>query len=291
MLGRRLRARGASGSRRAVWATAVMGIALLASVGAVGCLVDDTEVPPGMLARVRTTVFGPKDLSAVRSQLGAYAQQRFHGPEGQRQLLEALVDAELMAQEAVRRGAQDDPRVQFAWLEEIAAVHESAELQRRVPREPLSANTEALRAEYARRLDEFTQPQRRSAVGLLFPTFEEAEQALEALRRGERTLRDEPDVLATGLAAREDAKFPAFHPILFDPKLQEGDWLPVPVMVTEDALMAGKVRKIETTKVLPFEDPRVQEILVNALREPLVEEARAAWMEALAKQYPVEPEH
>lgn len=254
---------------------------------AFGCLIDDGEVPPGMLARVRDTVLGPQDLASVQAQLGAYAQQRFRGPEGERQLLAALIDAELMAQDLVRRGAGDDPRVEFALLEEIATVHASAELQRRVPREPIVADEAALRRAYAERAATFTRPERRSAVGLIYTTYDEAEAALEALRRGDWSLREREDVVATGLASRDDAKYPAFHPILFDPALSEGEWLPVPIMVAEGSLMAAKVRKIEGGKVRPFDDPEVQEAVVDAVRAPRVAEAREAWMEDLEQRYPV----
>lgn len=254
-----------------------------------GCAIEDAEIPPGMLARVRSTVLGPQDLAAARAQLGAYAQQRFRGPEGQRLLLEALIDAELMAQAAMQHLDGADPGVEFAILEEIATVHASAELERRVPREAIASDTAALRAEYERRRDAFVQPARRSATGLVFETFGEAEAALEALRRGDRGLEGDPDVLSTEVQVRDDAKFPLFHPILFDPALGEGDWLSSPVVVGYRAVMAGRVHTLEPASLLPFEDPAVQEALVAALRGPRVDAARAAWMRELAATTPLEP--
>jgi len=262
-------------NRTRVW---ILGV--LAIVGASGCAIEDAEIPPGMLARVRSTVLGPQDLATAQAQLGAYAQQRFRGPEGQRQLLEALIDAELMAQAAQRDADGIDPRVAFALLEEIASVHASAELEHRVPRDAIANDSDALRAEYERRKDTFTQPGRRTVEGLVFETFGAAEAALEAMRRGDRVLEGDPAVVSTEPQERDDAKFPLFHPVVFDPALRDGAWLPAPVVVGHRAVLAGRVH-IEPTRVLPFEDPAVQEALVAALRGPRVEAARAAWLRAL----------
>jgi len=254
-------------------------------VGCLGlaCAVEDAEVPEGMLARVRGTVFGPQDLAVVQGQLGAYAQQRFRGPEGQRALLDALIETEILAQEAVRAGLRDDPRVEFAVLEEIAAIHASAELQRRVPREPIAADEAALRAEYERLREEFVIPERRGARGLVYFSFAEAEAALARFQSGAEPFDERKDLVSTPLQPRDDARFPAFHPILFEAGLTPGDWLPDPVFIGE-RLLVGKLAAVEPEGATPFEDPAVQERLVTALRAPKVEEARRAWMAELAQR-------
>src|SRR5688572_13563891 len=114
-------------------------LALALSWLALACATDE-GVPDGKLARVGDVVLGPDDLAGVQAQLGAYAQLRFRGEEGRASLLEALVTAELLAQEAIAAGLGDDPRVHWAVLEEIATLARNAELERRVPYAEVAAD-------------------------------------------------------------------------------------------------------------------------------------------------------
>lgn len=254
---------------------------------AAGCVEDD-GLPEGKLARVGPTVFGSEDVSGVRAQLGAYAQLRFRGPEGERNLLDALIDAELMALEIVEQGRGDDPRVRYAVLEEIASVYLSSELERRVPREETAADQAALRAWYDAHPEAFVRPERRSAQGVLFDTLSEAEDAHDAVSRGERTLEELGDLLTTPLLARDDHEFPSFHPFLFDPQVEVGELLAAPVVIGERILVA-RVDAIEPETREPFDDPAVQERLVREVRSPKLEAAREALLEELRARYPETP--
>ena len=263
---------------------ACVGAALLVS----GCEVRDDSVPEGALARVGSTVLTPQDLAAEQAQLGAYGQLRFRGEEGNRALLEALVETELLAQEAVEHGLGDDPRVQFALLEEIAEVHRSSELQRRVPYEVVASDTEALRAYYDAHPEEFTRPERRSMQGVAFKELEAAEQALEQLQTGSATLEDFGEVFATPLQARDDAEHPTFHRLLFDPEVGDGDWLKHPALLAE-TLLVGRVQTLEPAALEPFDDPAVQEKLVAAVRAPLLRAAEQQLLRELRERYPETP--
>jgi hypothetical protein len=252
-----------------------------------GCSMGEQGVPVGKLAVVGPTVLGPEDVAATRAQLGAYGQLRFDGVEGERTLLDALIIAELLAIEARAAGLGEDPRVQHAVMEEIAAVELSTELQRRVPVEDVAADVVALRAHYDAHLESFTTPERRNVQGLMYDNFDEAHAALAKLRAGVE-LGDLGDVMATPLKARDDAEFPAFHPFLFDPALEAGALLSRPVVVGQ-ALLVGRVEKIEPARVQPFEDPEVQERLLQAVRAPLLEAAQAELMAELQTRFPERP--
>lgn len=242
-------------------------------------------MPEGKLARVGETVLGPRDLAAARAQLDAYGQLRFVGAEGDRQLLESLVTAELLAQAAIEHGLGDDPRVQFALDEEVASVYLSSELQRRVPYEEVAADTAALREYYDAHPDAFTVPEQRSMQGVRFETFEEAEDALRKLEAGEADLSDFGEVVATPLQPRDDAENPTFHPFLFAQGVGEGDWLPHPVVIAE-TLLVGRVLGLEPSRIEPFDDPAVQEQLVAAVRAPRLAQAKADLLEELRRRYP-----
>lgn len=242
---------------------------------------DVTEgIPEGKLAVVGPTVIGPEDIAAARSQVGKYGQLRFSGPEADATMLEALIATELMALEAKERGFDADPRVAFAIEQEIATVYLSTLLERAVPRESVASDTEALRAYYDAHRASFTTPEKRSAQGVVFKTFEEADQGLAALIGGTSTLEELGEVFATPLQARDDEEFAAFHPILFGDGVEEGDFLPHPVFVGE-SLLVGRVQRVEPASLQPFDDPAVQEQLVEAVIQPRRDAARAAILERL----------
>ena len=264
--------------RRGSWLNRTMRRALLLALAVVACDVGE-GVPEGKLAVVGPTVLGPEDVAAARSQVGKYGQLRFSGPEGEATMLEALIATELIALEAETR-FENDPRVEFAVQEEIATVYLSTLLERAVPREGVAQDTAALRAYYDAHPQAFTEPETRSAQGVVFKTFDEAEQALAALVGGTSTLEDLGDVFATPLQARDDAEFPAFHPHLFADGVEEGDFIPHPVFVGE-MLLIGRVQKVEEARVRPFDDPAVQEQLVEAVIKPLRDAARAQILERL----------
>ncbi len=244
-----------------------------------GCDVEE-GVPEGKLAVVGKTVLGPEDVAAARSQVGAYGQLRFAGPEGQATMLESLIAAELLALEAEDAGLVDDPRVEFAVREEIANVYLSTVLERRVPRASVAEDTAALRAYYDAHLDDFTTPERRSAQGVVFQTFDEAEQALAAVRGGTTTFEELGSVVATPMQARDDYEYPAFHPYLYADGVEQDDLIPHPVFVGE-SLLVGRVQRVEPAAPEPFDDPSVQERLVEAVLKPRRAAAKAAFLEEL----------
>ncbi len=258
--------------------------AAICLVTLLGCEVAE-GIPEGKLAVVGPTVLGPEDVAAARSQVGAYGQLRFGGAEGEATMLEALIAVELIALEAEANGFGDDPRVDFAVEEEIATVYLTTLLERAVPREQVASDTEALRAYYDAHLADFTEPESRSAQGVVFKTFAEAEAALSGLVAGTTTLDELGDVVATPLQARDDAEYPGFHPFLYGEGVAEGDFLPHPVFVGE-SLLVGRVQKVEPAAARPFEDAAVQEQLVAAVIEPLREAAKAEILERLRRGEP-----
>jgi len=258
---------------------------LIAALIVCGACVDSEGVPPGKVAVVGDVVLGADDLAGIQAQLGAYAQLRFSGSEGRAALVNAVVTAELLAQEAIEHGLGDDPRVRFAVLEEVANVYLTAELERRVPRAAVAADTVALREYYDAHLSDFMSPETRSVQGVFFFNVDDAAHALAQLRSGSAQLKELGEVIATPEQSRDDKEQPSYHPILFGAGLKVGDWLPAPVIMGT-VVVAGRVAAINPPAPLPFDDPGVQERLVVAVRAPRVAEARLELMEELAQRFP-----
>jgi hypothetical protein len=266
---------------RARWRARCVVVALVATA----CSVRDEGVPPGKLAVVGDVVLGPEDLFGVQTQLGPYAQLRFSGVEGRAALLEALVAAEIMAQEAVAAGLGDDPRVEWALHEEEAALYLAAELERRVPREAVAADTTALRAWYDAHPDTHWIAEQRNLEGVALRSYAEADAALARVRNGEGALAELGEVVATPLQPRDDVEHPGFHPVLFEDDLGPGDWLAAPVVVAR-TLLVGRVQQVIPATRRPFQDDAVQEQLVAAVRAPRLEAATRALLRELAERYP-----
>jgi hypothetical protein len=263
-------------------------LALALALGAGACEARVEGVPEGAVARAGEVVLWPEDVEGTLHQLGAYAQARFRGPEGRRELLDALVDTELLAQEAIDAGLGDDPRVEWAVVEELAALQLSTELERRLPRAHVAADEAGLAVWWRAHAAELMRPEQRSLEGVLFGELAPAEAALEACRLGTSKLSDYGTVVFTPLAERDDAEYPAFHDLLFDPALHEGDWLAHPVL-SERRIVVGKVHRIVPAQVPPLDDPDTRERVVNAVWEERAAPIRAALLAELADRWPEQP--
>lgn len=255
-------------------------------LAAPGC-VQVEGVPEGALAVVGNRVIEKEDLARVQTQLGAYAQRRFHGPEGERAMLEGMVQSELLAQEAIAAGLGQDPRVAWTLHEELAAIQLAAEMERRVPYDEVAQDEAALQAYLDAHRDRFTVPEKRKLQATMFRQWAQAEAALAKLKSGESRLEDFGQVVATPAQVRDDVNFPAFHPLLFEPALKTGDWLARPVIVG-DTLLVGRLLRIEPPQPMGLDDPKVREQVVNAVRAPRVEAATRAYLAELAAQYPTQ---
>lgn len=263
-------------------------LSTLLTVVLAACSVAEEGVPAGKVAVVGDVVLGPEDLAGVQAQLGAYAQLRFSGREGRMALVQGVVTAELLAQKAVANGLGDDPRVVFALEEELATLYLAAELERRVPRALVAADTAALRAYYRAHPDEFTVPEKRNIEGVFYRSADEAERVLAQLTAGELTLKQAGEIVSTPLQTRDDVAHPGFHALLFDATLTPGQWLAHPVLAA-NVLIAGRVQQLIPATVEAFDEPGVQERLVQAVRAPLLEVARADLLAELAGRFPAQP--
>jgi hypothetical protein len=265
------------------------------SVVMLACEAKVEGVPEGALARVGEAVIEVEQVEATHAQLDAFGQARFRGPHGRRALVDALIQQELLVQEARDAGLGDDPRVQWAVLEELAELQLTAMLERRLPRAEVAADTQALRARYERERNNFIEPERRRMRVIRVDTFDEGERVIQRLLAGDLSLEqiaaeleregEDRPVVRTPLMKRDDEEFPAYHRLLFDPSLEVGDPVPAPVL-SGQVVLVGVVDAIQPARVRPFEDPQVQEQLVTAERaarlEPLAAELRAELAERFA---------
>lgn len=238
---------------------------VVTGVVTLGCEATVDTVPEGAFARVGDVVIEAAQVEASQAQLDAFGQARFRGPHGQRALVDALITEELLVQEARDAGLADDPRVEWAVLEELAQLQRAAMLERRLPRAEVAADTEALRARYERERARFITPERRRMRVVRVQTWDEGERVVARLAAGELRLDEIGGVVRTPLMKRDEQEFPAYHRALFGPGLGVGDLVPSPVL-SGQIVLVGEIDEIEPERVRPFEDLEVQEQLVTAER-------------------------
>jgi hypothetical protein len=244
---------------------------VLTSMAMLGCEARVETVPEGALALVGDTIIEPEWVESSHAQLDAFGQARFRGPHGRRALVEALIQQELLVQEARESGFEHDGRVEWAVLEELAELQLAAMLERRLPRAEIAADQQALRARYERERERFVEPERRRMRVVRVDSYDEGERALARMQSGMLTLdtyalEQDRGIARTPLMKRDDQEFPAYHRYLFDPSLEAGDLVPVPVL-SGQLVLIGQVDEVAPRQLLPFELPEVQEQLVTAERD------------------------
>ena len=265
---------------------ALLGALLLIAPIAPACDTELESVPAGALALVGNEAIWPEELEARRAELGAYGQQRFGQEGGRLALLEAAITQKLLVLEAKRVGLADDPRVQWAQTEELARLQLAAELERRVPEQSVAEDLDALRAYYDAHIEEFTEPERRGAEMIPVDEVDDAEQIIAQLASGELSWEQAGDATTTAAIPRDDERFPLFHRHLFDPALQVGQVIAVPVYAQLKFNVARLSDLVPATPT-PFDDPRVRAELIEAVRAPRLEKAKAELRAELAQRYPV----
>jgi hypothetical protein len=252
-----------------------------------GCEARVETVPEGAVALVGERAIEAERLEATAAQLDAFGQARFRGPHGRRALIDALISEELLVLEAQDAGLADDPRVEWAVFEELAELQRAAMLERRLPRADIAADREALLARYKEDRERFREPERRRMRVVRVDTFDAGERAIAQIAAGEQTLAELGEVVRTPLMKRDDEEFPAYHGVLFDPALEVGDLVPRPVL-SGQLVLVGEVDEIVPARIRPFEDPKVQEQLVEAEWAARIEPIEAALLAELRQSFPSE---
>ncbi|MCH2107868.1 MAG: peptidylprolyl isomerase [Polyangiaceae bacterium] len=143
-----------------------------------------THLTPSEAAGVLATVGGVDitlgQYATALSNMGEFERLRYQSPERQKALLDELIEAELLAQEARRRELDKTPEYR---LKLIQAVRDKAllELKNSLPG-PESFTEAEVEDWYEAHLDEYREPERRRVSLLIFPTEKSAAKALAEIK-------------------------------------------------------------------------------------------------------------
>lgn len=170
-------------------------VAVLLGVGA--CRKNEPEPAREADAGVTTTELGPELAGKVLAQvgdrkitLGDYAatiqrmdqfeRLRYQSPERRQALLDEMINVELLAEEARRRGLDKRPEVQER-VRQALRDELREQLRERVPR-PEALPESEVRAYYEAHRSEFHDPERRRVAHIVMSDARRAEQVLERAR-------------------------------------------------------------------------------------------------------------
>lgn len=133
-----------------------------------------------VVARVgdRTITLG--DYAATLERMNQYDRLRYQTKDQRRKLLQEMIDNELLAQEAERRGLDQQEQVQHA-IRQILRDAMLAQARQGLPAAAELPKSE-VRAYYEQHKDQFEEPERRRVSAIVLEDRDKAEQVLEEAR-------------------------------------------------------------------------------------------------------------
>lgn len=158
------------------------------------------ELARQVLAKIGDRELTLGDYAAALERMDRFERSRYQSAERRRQLLDEMIAVELLAEEARRRGLDDEPDVQRR-IDQVLRDLVLAELRATLPG-PEAIPESEVRAHYAEHRSDFAIPERRRLSVIVLATRQQAEAVLAEAREasparwGElvrsRSLRREP---------------------------------------------------------------------------------------------------
>ncbi len=137
------------------------------------------ELGARVLAKVGDRVITVADYASTLDRMDRFERLRYQTPERRKALLDELVNTELLAREAERRGLDKRPETE-AYLNQLLADEVRRRLRATLP-QPEELSAEEVRAYYAAHREQLREPERRRVAVLTFPSKVAAESALKEL--------------------------------------------------------------------------------------------------------------
>lgn len=175
-------------ARRVSLAAAIVGVAFAAS----GC--NEGAIPPAgdagapvagltseqanrVVAKVGSRVITLGDYAKALERMDPYDRLRFQSKERRRELLNEMIDVELLAAEARRRGLDKEPETEEA----VDQILRDAILQdaRKHVGAPMDIPPADIRAYYDAHPDRFTEPEHRRVAAIVLDNKKDAEETLK----------------------------------------------------------------------------------------------------------------
>ncbi len=131
-----------------------------------------------VVAKVGERAITVGEFAKALDRMDQYDRLRYQSKERRRELLSEMVDVELLAQEAKRRGLDKEPEAQ----EQVRQILRDALLAeaRQGVTSPAEIPADEVRAYYDGHLDKFAEPERRRVAAIVLSDKKKADEALKA---------------------------------------------------------------------------------------------------------------
>lgn len=151
--------------------------------------VDAGETPPGLtsdqaqkvIAKIGERAITLGEFAKVLDRMDQFDRLRYQTKERRHELLTDMIDVELLATEAKRRGLDKDPEVEDA-IRQILRDAMLAKARAGIPA-PAEIPAEQVRAYYDANQDKFVEPERRRVAAIVLSDKKEAEKVLKAAQK------------------------------------------------------------------------------------------------------------
>jgi peptidyl-prolyl cis-trans isomerase C len=138
------------------------------------------ELATKVLAKVGERVITVADYASTLDRMDRFERLRYQTPERRKGLLDELVNTELLAREAERRGLDKRPETQ-AYVNQLLADEVRRRLRAALP-QPEALSNDEVQAYYAAHREELRQPERRRVAMLTFPSKASGDKVLTDLK-------------------------------------------------------------------------------------------------------------
>lgn len=235
---------------------------------------------------VNEVPIGASELQGVRQELAEYGRVRFSNDQAKNALLASMIKLELLATKAKDAGFFEDPRVQWSVVDTLAQKQARAIKERRVPRAKVQADTAALQDFVNQKPGSFVGPEKRRAWIAVTKSWSQAQALIDSLQS---KIQDPKEVEHAALSepmARDDKAYPVFHRLLFDPSLQEGEYLAGPVLVQGKPCVVRLDEILQATPV-DLQDAQQRARVVDAAIVAPQKRALAERLQSLRQRWPL----
>lgn len=149
----------------------------------VGCVQKDTTSGP-YIAKVNNSAITEDDFMKEISRVPEWARKNFSGNEGKDHFLQELINKELIYQDAISRGLQND-REFMETMEEFKKVNLLSMVLRQEVEEKAQVQDDEIRAFYDNNMEDFRTGTEVRARHILVDTEEKAKDILDSVMKGE----------------------------------------------------------------------------------------------------------
>lgn len=191
------------------------------------------------------------DYAETLLRMGQFERARYQSPERQKELLEEMIDLELLAQEARRRGLDRKPENELRLVQALRDER-LEELRRSLPPEASLPMAE-VQQYYESHLAEFEEPERRRALVIVTAGKKAAEEACQKAQDASGTVWGELarnySLDRRGLEANDALEWAGDLGFVSAPAEKRGDNAEVPAKVREELFRLAKVGGVSAAPV------------------------------------------